>query len=88
MGPDHTNSTTAITTTTTTTATTTTADADTMKYDKAFTLTISQQERASDYASNEPHNGPIIEDIFENFPRPIYEFATIVAQDIANKKGK
>lgn len=52
-----------------------------IKTDQAMKLTFSEHTTAE-------HNGPIIQDIFENFPRPIYEFAQIVAKDMAEKEKK
>lgn len=51
-----------------------------LETDKAMILTFSE------HATTE-HHGPVIQDIFENFPRPIYEIAQIVAKDMAEKKG-
>lgn len=72
-------------------------DVPTIRKDHALTLTFSQQQEieqaAQDLTNQIPplpveHHGPVIEDIFENFPRPLYEFAVHVAQDLANKKGR
>lgn len=52
-----------------------------MEVDQALTLTFSEHERPqADY------QGPVIHDLFENFPRPIYELAQIVAKDM-EKQG-
>lgn len=70
----------------------------TLTKDQALTLTFSQQqeiERTTQQLVDEipplppsQHQGPVIEDIFEHFPRPLYELAVSVAQDMANKKGE
>ena len=60
-----------------------------------MTLTFSQQQEIEKTAQElrdsipplpSEYQGPVIEDIFENFPRPLYEFAVRIAQDTANKK--
>lgn len=48
--------------------------------DQAVTLTFSEHAAVE-------HKGPVIQELFENFPRPIYELAQIVAKDMAEKKG-
>ena len=62
-----------------------------------MTLTFSQQEEIEKTAQElrdsipplpSEYQGPVIEDIFENFPRPLYEFAVRIAQVTANKKGE
>ena len=62
-----------------------------------MTLTFSQQQEIEKTAQElrdsipplpSEYQGPVIEDIFENFPRPLYEFAVRIAQDTAHKKGE
>ena len=62
-----------------------------------MTLTFSQQQEIEKTAQElwdsipllpSEYQVPVIEDIFENFPRPLYEFAVRIAQDTANKKGE
>lgn len=71
-------------------------DIPTLTKDQAMTLTFSQQQEiertAQQLRESVPplpaeYQGPVIEDIFENFPKPLYEFAVHIAQDMANKKG-
>lgn len=59
-----------------------------LEADKALTLTFSQHPAPLSPVKTTPqYEGPVIEDVYENFPRPLYDIAVIVAEDLAKNKG-